>query len=91
MPLHASHSDNFWGVAKEQHLMIKDGIYNNNEHLHKDFNKLRHVKSFQAIYMYAYKPSSHLQASPSAIHITDDPLLNKSHTYDGSPVPLKPS
>ena len=45
MPLHASHTNNFWGVAKEQHLMVKDGIHNN-EHLHKDFNKLRHVISF---------------------------------------------
>ena len=43
-------------------------------------------------YTYSYyTPLSHLHVSPSAIHITDDPLLNTSHTYDGSPVPLKPS
>ena len=38
------------------------------------------------------QPLLHLQVSLSAIiHITDDSLLNTSHTYDGSPVPVKPS
>ena len=56
-----------------------------------DTNKPKHVilKCTMHVCTYAVPPP-HFQAIPSAIHMTDDPLLNTSHTYDGSPVPLRP-
>ena len=41
-------------------------------------------------YYVSIQPPSHLQTSPTGIHIIDDPLII-SQVYDELPVPLKPS